>query len=431
MKRLLVSACFFLWALHAIAQPIPSQSIEDSVLGWMKVYNFKGAKEGKKVDHRNYSAAQLSICDSFANWIQASYLPKGGLGEVFRKLSEKLGLYNQHTAGLPQSYGAYSNTYDQLKYNSNRKLVLYTADHIWWNISANAVPGWAIKQLSVNGRYYFTMPTAEITISDPAIKERLDLTKDKNVKAYTSFWLKNEGFGSGTQNVLLCKDNRSPFIKITRDEYFRALELAIPAFYQTEKKKVYEAEQGIEKRVAVAMKSLDDRMERFRTGLKLNKEKYSKRLQEPAMISSPQAGLGNLEFGRDIFTGQGLADPETDRSKYPVYKIDSTMAADCKKDKPQWILVSWEYYVGALEKQQQEAILNNFNFAYVYDFFFNSEKVKGRPYKPLRSPGYKEAVVIARASEASKKMLQTKTYIFSKTFRKLPLAKSPMAGRPG
>jgi hypothetical protein len=342
MKKILFSVLFCI-SVNAFAQPIPSQSLEDSVLGWMKVYNFKGAKEGKKVDHRIYSAAQLSICDSFANWIQASYLPKGALGDVFRKVSEKLGLYNHYTAGRPQSYGAYSKTYDQLKYNSSGKMVLYTSDHIWWDISANAVPGWAINQLSVNGRYYFTMPTAELEISEQDIKERLDIKNDKNVKAYTSFWLKNEGFGRGTQNVLLSKDNRSPFIKISRAEYFRAMELALPVFYETEKKKIFEAEQGIEKRVAVAMKSLDDRMERFRTGLKLNKEKYSKRLLELAMVAGPQPGLGNLEYGRDIFSGQYLTDRETNNAKYPIYKIDSTMAADCKKDKPQWILVSWEY----------------------------------------------------------------------------------------
>ena len=141
MKKIVLTGVLGVLALGSLAQPIPPRMIEDSVLGWMKVYHFKGSKEGKKVDHRNYSAAQLSICDSFANWIQASYAPKGALGEVFRKVSEKLSPYNQHTAGRPQSYGAYSNTFDQLKYNSSGKLVLYTADHIWWDISANGVPG--------------------------------------------------------------------------------------------------------------------------------------------------------------------------------------------------------------------------------------------------------------------------------------------------
>ena len=35
-----------------------------------------------KVDAKLYSANQISICDSLANWIQASYMPKGGLGDV-------------------------------------------------------------------------------------------------------------------------------------------------------------------------------------------------------------------------------------------------------------------------------------------------------------------------------------------------------------
>ena len=39
----------------------------------------------------------------------------------------------------------------------------------------------------------------------------------------------------------------------------------------------------------------------------------------------------------------------------------------------------------------------------LYNFFFNPDKVKGQPYKPLRSPTYKEAVVVTAASEASKK----------------------------
>ena len=54
------------------------------------------------------------------------------------------------------------------------------------------------------------------------------------------------------------------------------------------------------------------------------------------------------------------------------------MAELCKKDKPQWILVSWEYWTltDHAEKQQHEAIINNFNFDYVYNFFFDPGKSK-------------------------------------------------------
>ena len=43
------------------------------------------------------------------------------------------------------------------------------------------------------------------------------------------------------------------------------------------------------------------------------------------------------------------------------------------------------------ETSLQDAILNNFNFDYLYDFVFNPEKVKGQPYKPLRVPTPKPA----------------------------------------
>jgi len=92
MKKYILPAMLLLNTGAAFSQLVSRQSIEDSVLGWMKVYHFKGVKESKKVDDKLYSAAQLSISDSFANWMQASYIPKGGLGDVIRNVSEKLGL---------------------------------------------------------------------------------------------------------------------------------------------------------------------------------------------------------------------------------------------------------------------------------------------------------------------------------------------------
>lgn len=411
----------------SFAQPISPASIEDSVIGWMKIYNGKGVKELRKVDHRTYSPAQLSLCDSFTNWMQASYIPKGGLGDVIKKLSPALTAYNQSTAGKPQSYGAYSKTYTELKYNSKRKPEPYTNSNIWWEVSANAVYGWDVQHICTPGQNYFTLPTAETEVEEEATKKRLDLTRDKSTKPYISFWLKNQGFGGGTQNVLLCKDNKSPFIKITKGEYLQLLETAIPRFYDVQKKKISEAEQGVQSRIAVAVKSLGARIERFTTGLQKNREKYKNRLSELAMMTNPQPGLDDLENGRDVFSSQYLADPESKPGVYPIYKIDPVMAELCKKDKPQWILVSWEYYSGnsAIEKQQHDAILSHFNFEYVYNFFFAPEKVKGQLYKPLGSPYYREAVVVTQASEASNKNAADKSIHFFEDFSATVVGKKP------
>lgn len=429
--KYLFSLAFFVFFTEALfAQQIPRQSIEDSVIGWMKVYKFKGVKEGMKVDNKVYSANQISICDSFANWMQASYIPKGALGDVKKSVSEKLGLYNQHTAGKPQIYGAYSKTYFELKYNSSRKLEPFTNSHSWWGVFANNIPGdWPVRDICTPTQYYFTMPTAETEAHDEKIKKLLDISKMANIMPYISFWIKNMGFGGGVEHVLLCKDNKSPFLKITKGEFLQACEMAIPVFYEKEKKRISEAEQGDQKRIAVEVKRLDEKIEGYNTGLIKNKEKYKSRLGEPAMTSA-QPGLSDLAFGRDIFTSQYLTDPETTSDRYPVYKIDPALAELCKKDKPQWILISWEYYPGEpTERQQHEAIINNFNFEYVYNFFFAPEKVKKQPYQPLRSPTFKETVVISEASEASKINKTDKSIHYFEDFSTNAIGKKPVGWR--
>lgn len=429
MKKIILLCALCTFAGTAFAQPIPRQSIEDSVIGWMKVYNFKGVKAGMKVDDKVYSANQISICDSFVNWIQTSYLPKGGLGDVRKAVSEKLGLYNQHTAGKPQNYGAYSKSYFELKYNSSRKMEPFTNSHVWWGISANGIPGdWPVRDICTPSQYYFTMPTAETEQDDDKIKKLLDLSKHANIKPYISFWVKNMGFGGGTENVILSKDNKSPFIKITKGEYLQALETAIPRFYETEKKNIYEKEQGNQKSIDYFMKYLNEKIERLNTGLKKTRERYKNRLGDIA-LTSKQPSLNDLEYG-DVFSNGYITDPESTSGRVPVYKVDPVMAELCKKDKPQWILISWEYYVNdPTEKQQHEAIVNNFNFGYVYNFFFDPEKVKGQSYKPLRSPVFKEAVVVSEASEASKKNTADKNIHFFEDFSTTVIGKKPTAWR--
>jgi hypothetical protein len=204
------------------------------------------------------------------------------------------------------------------------------------------------------------------------------------------------------------------------------MEAALERYYEAEKKKISEREQGVQQRVNAAVKLLDEKIVRYSEGLNKNKEKYKSRLSEPA-ATGPQPSLGDLDAGRDIFSGGYLTDPESKSVRYQVYKVDPEMAELCKKDKPQWILISWNYSPhDPIEKYQNESIINNFNFEYVYNFFFYPEKVKGQAYKPLRSPMYKEAVVVAAASEASKKNASDKNIHYFEDFSTTTVGKSPV-----
>ena len=430
MKKIILSFAFFVVMMPIFSQSIPPQSIEDSMLGWMKVYHFKGIKEGKKVDDKFYSVAQLSICDSFVNWMQASYIPKGGLGDITKTVSQKLGLYNQHTISLPQSYGAFAKTYVFLKYNSSHKMVPENNLGTSWGIIANQVPGWPILNICTCTQYYFTMPSfASSPGGEDKTKAIHDMTSIAKLKPYTSFWIKDIEAGGGTDYVLLCKDNKSPFIKITKGEYLQALETAMPVFYAKEKKIIVEAEQGDQKRVAVAVKRLDEKIERFIIGLKKNKEKYKNRLGELA-LTNWQPTLNDLDNGNDVFSSGYLTDSESITGRIPVYKVDPLMAELCKKDQPQWILISWWWAPqNAVEKYLHESIINNFNFDYVYNFFFDADKVKGQPYKPLRSPSFNEEVVVTEASEANQKNNADKNVFFFEDFSTTGIGQKPIGWR--
>jgi hypothetical protein len=425
MKKIILFCGLSISTVVSSAQPVPPRIIEDSVLGWMKVYNFKGAKSPMEVDNKHYSIAQLSICDSFANWIQASYAPKGGLGDIKKSVLEKLGLYNQFTASLPQSYGAYAKIYIFLKYNSSRKLVPETDHHLYWGVFANQVPGWPVRDICTASQYYFTMPSFESAFDSEREKKTYDLTKLVNLKPYTSFWVKSIESGGGTNYVLLCKENKSPFLKISKGEYLGLLETAIPLFYEAEKKKIYEHNQNNQKSIDYFMKSLEEKKERFLAGLKRNKERYKNRLEDIA-LTTMQPSLYDLEF-RDVFSNGGIDDPESTTGRIPVYKVDPVMAELCKKDIPQWILVSWWWTPSdPVEKHLHESITNNFNFDYVYNFFFSPDKVKGQSYRPLRSPFYKEIAVITGESEISKKNTADKNIYFFEDFSTTGLGQKPV-----
>jgi len=426
MKKYIIhSAIFFslvtmLCDVKVVAQEIPRQDIENSIIGWMKVYDFKGAEKPLKVDDKVYSANQLSICDSITRWIQSSYIPKGGLGEVKKSVSEKLGLYNQNNAALPQSYGAYAKIYTDLKYNSSQKMEPLTNTHLLWSIMANQSIGTPADALCTPTQYYFTLPSFNEQGFADETDKIYDLSNHPVIKHYPTFLQRNSAIGN-QRTVMLFKDNKLPFIKITKGEYLQIVEDAVTRLYEKEKKKIYENKSNSQKNIDYFMSYLNDKNNKRIECLNKNKEKYKNRLQETAEIFTTQPTV-MLENYPDVFEGTGGS-----RIQLPVYKIDPAIAQRCKTDKPQWIVISWTTFINdATGKYFYESVLNNFNFDYVYNFFFDPEKVKGQPYKPLRSPSYKGTVTITEASEASKKNTVDKNIYFFEDFSSTSVGNKPI-----
>lgn len=408
-------------SIPALAQVIPPASIADKEMGWVRIYDFKGTSEPLKVDHRVFSPAQRTIAMNFANWMQASYSPIGGLGDVVVGVNEKLTPYNQSTAAAAQAYGAVGRIYTELKYGANRKLDFYSRSHISWNVVANGPFGEQAINLSTPDRYYFTIPTFAQQGYGDDLEKAVDLSGHPFLGRFPA-WFQRNSFNGNRKFVLLSKDARLPFVKLTRGEYLDAVGDAITRAYEGDKKRIAEAEQGNQERIARSMKSIEERTAKRRQVLEANRTKYKGRLQEVAEISKTQPDI-MLENFPDAFEGNGGSS-----MRLPVYTVDAATLERCKSDAPQWIVVSWTATLNdPTSKHLHDAVLTQFNLEYIYNRFFDPEKVKGQPYSPLRPA--RESTAPAEASAASKKVEADPAIYFFDDFSTTPAGKAPLNWR--
>ena len=422
----LVCTIAMLLSVSARTQEIPRKDVEDRVFGWMKIYDFKPATEPMTVDHRVYSTAQLSAANDFANWIQQSYLPVGGLGDVTRFVSAKLTAGNQDTKSLPQSYGAIAKIYSVLKYGAAGKVELLATDHILWKVSANEVYGEAASALNTPEQYYFTLPKFSEQGSNygDELEKAVDLSNHPVLGRFPAYFFRNSRTGN-QKYLLLSKDHRLPFVKVTRGEYLDALGIAIARKYEQDRFNIADANKGKgnEDRIARAMVEVDQRQAKRVTALAAARVQYKARLQEVAEIESVSPDI-NLENRADVFLGTGGSG-----LRIPIYKVDPAIAALCKTGGPQWIVVTWTAQLNdPTIKRLHDAVINNFNFEYVHDYFFAPEKVKGRSYAPLR-PSATEPVATSAASASSKARTADPNVFFFDDFSTTPVGKAPIGWR--
>ena len=369
------SACVLLTTTSS-AQSIKPEEIKNEAIGWMKVYNFPAAPKPVVVDHRTYSVGQLSIANQMANWLQATYAPTGGLGDAIRFISERLSPYNQYTASLPQSYGAYAKIYTDLKYDAAKKIVPASNSNVTWSIGANVFVGETALDLSTAEHHYFTMPP--FTLQHPSggdLEKLSDVSAHAVLGKYPSWYQRNSVNGN-RRFVFITRDYRLPYTRLTRGEYLDVMHAAVTRRYAEEKKKL-DAEHN-RKYAEIALKNLEVEHARRLVVLQTNREKYKARLNEPAEIYTDQPS--SLLNQPDVFDGTGGS-----KNRLPVYTIDPAVTERAKSDQPQWIVVSWTAADGRdpVLAHLQEAVMTRFDFQYLHDYFFAPEKVKGQAYSPL------------------------------------------------
>ena len=415
--------------ISAQAQPIyvdrigfKLESIADIDIGWMTIRKHTAAPKGKQLGDRIYSAKHIGYSQQFVEWIQQSYLPKGCLGDAtyyqnyipkFSPTNSLLGnAINTHRHALPLLYGAQSKMYMFLKKDAQGKFVLQNNLADDWRIEANGLESISnpVSFISSAEEYYFVLPDFSgnakgYNTDDKAASNVKGFANHKNIAGYKHFYIPHESYV-----VIMTKDNEQlPFEKITIGEFFTEAEKQFPVWQKivsvpTEK-------------FAVAQKNL----------ARL-KEKYKNKWNDIAelRLDKTQINLNDFVYATEAYND--MFDNNNSQTTFPILKVKKAALALCKTDQPQWVVIRWTMSMPnqVYNIHLHESILNNFNFEYVYNFFFNPEKVKGQSYQPIRSPSYKEAVVITETSEAGKKNADDKNIFFFEDFSTTAIGKKPI-----
>ncbi len=433
MKKIILIALVAV-TLTSQAQPIyvdrigfKLESISDIDFGWMTIRKHTSPPKGKQLGDRIYSAKQIGYSQQFVEWMQQSYLPKGCLGDAtyyqnyiptFSGTNSRLGnAINMHRNALPHLYGAQSKMYMFLKKDVQGKFVPQNNLSENWRIEANGLESISnpVSFISSTEEYYFIMPDFSGTskgynADDKVASNLMGFTNHKNLSAYKHFYIPHDGYV-----VIMTKDKELPFEKITIGEFFAQAEKQFPVWQNIEP---VSAEN-----FATAQKNLARLKEKYK-----NKWNNIAELQLSGTQITLQSFVNATEDYSDIFDNKDIYGKEGIHTTFSILKVKKTTLALCKTDQPQWLVIKWTM---SMPNQPyniylHESNLNNFNFDYVYNFFFDPEKVKGLPYKPLRSPYIKEATVVTEASEASKKNTTDKNIHFFEDFSNTGVNQKPI-----
>lgn len=403
------------------------ESIAHIDIGWIKTVEYTKAPVAKQLGHRSYSAKQIGYSQQFVTWMQQSYLPKGCLGDVsyyqneIPKHSSTNSSYgniiNKNLDALPHLYGAMAKMYMFLKKDGNGKFVPQNNLGDYWHIEANQLQYISnpVPFISTPEQYYFAMPRyqndkREIKASDKAASQLSGFDTQKNLQPYIHFYIPPRFISDYSYYVvIMTRNNELPFEEITIGEFFSQAEKQLPFWQKAENRS-------------------EDLMAKAQKNLARLKEKYKNKWNDVAELRYPYGQIGFYDFVNAIEGNTDLFEHDSQRTTIPIWKINKKTLDLCKTDQPQWLVIRWDGGMPNREYSMHKhtSILNNFNFEYVYNFFFDPEKVKGQAYKPLRSPTYKEAVVIAEASDASKKNASDKNVFFFEDFSTTTVSKKPI-----
>lgn len=375
---LLIICCFTQPVINA--QLSAEQRIQDSVIGWWsnnKYDHFKPQTDaaGKK--------KELYV-NKMVEWMKKSYVPVGGLGTTSRYIDK---------TGYGVLCYVWNVSHDKMWTEPNGNFRPIPEENTPFWISANRVFGsFNIPLFEKTNEYYFTMQPDGYCGNDQAQRNYAKADPRIHPNAYNHLTWINEW-----QTVYLTPNNKLPFTAITKGELLQKAAESLAKQLENEVKDVQAKWPGNQKAQDEALAYRKQNIDKYRSNIEKLRERHKNSLNEPAVIRDMQPTMYSFELDPDIFKidnyEKGL------KHYYQVYKVNPELYAKMQTETPQWVAIAFPFASKETGNQLHElytALSQNFNYDYVYNYFFNPEKIKGIEYTPANEASFKARLAAYR-----------------------------------
>jgi hypothetical protein len=224
-------------------------------------------------------------------------------------------------------------------------------------------------------------------------------------------WLRwqNESY----QSIFLVPGNKLPIVPVTKGELLQMAEDSYDMLLKELRMTVEQQFSSSPKNVIdQAFESRKKEVDKYFRNIQKLREKHRSKLNDPAIVRNYAMNIQAFEADPDPFVFWDEA--AKNKEYFQVYRYPKDLLQKCKTDQPQWLSIIVPYETkedGNKLYEMYTSIIENFNYEYAYNYFFEPAKVKGKTYKPAneeqlkaRLAGYRnrgaETSVIANTSLA-------------------------------
>lgn len=361
MKRyIFISLLFIAGTTGLHAQRTGDQDIQDSVIGWWS---------NTKYDHLPAQTTPAgkqkeAILNDMIRWMKTSYTPVGGLGTWSRYIGKM---------GYGVNFLVWNVSHDKRWTEADGRFRPIPEENTKFNMQVNQLFGaWGIDFLNTGSEYYFTVQPDGYADNDQQWNARKGADPRIHPNCYKFVTVMNSWCV-----VYLVPGNKLPWIPVTRGELLD------------------KAEAGLEKALADRDKEV---IEGYRKNIQQLRAQGS--LNQPAVTRNWQNNV--YTFSPNMF--QVDANNRAMNQAYPVYKLDAATMAKLGDVTPQWVSIAFPFERTEDGNQLHEmftALSQNLNYDYIYDYFFNPEKVKGKAYVASDAGGLNARLAAFRATHGN------------------------------